>query len=151
MWIGLNDIDTEGTVTWKNGEDYLFTAWSEGGGPLDDGRDCVVMNTAFQYINKTCGAQDIKGHLCMKGAISKIGTQYRDGQYDLHLNLYGPKCGIQVRVIPNSNCYPGVPTYVYEKKVGGSGGNGRKYVSSITKETLFDLVNEAFDGDQVIN
>ena len=49
------------------------------------------------------------------------------------------------------DCYPGVPTYVYEKKVGGSGGNGRKYVSSITKETLFDLVNEAFDGDQVIN
>ena len=80
MWIGLNDIDTEGTVTWKNGEDYLFTAWSEGGGPLDDARDCVVMNTAFQYINKTCGAQDIKGHLCMKGTISKIGTQCRLGR-----------------------------------------------------------------------
>ena len=56
-----------------------------------------------------------------------------------------------VSQIVDANCYPGVPTYVYEKKVGGNGGNGRKYVSSITKETLFDLVNEAFDGDQVIN
>ena len=70
MWIGLNDIDSEDTLVWKNGEVYMFTSWAESGSANDEATDCVVMNTDFQYENKTCSDTQLKGYLCMKGTIS---------------------------------------------------------------------------------
>nr|XP_006816513.1 PREDICTED: hepatitis A virus cellular receptor 1-like [Saccoglossus kowalevskii] len=42
-WIGLNDIDTEGTFVWANGEPLTFTRWA-GSNPNNSGnQDCVQM------------------------------------------------------------------------------------------------------------
>lgn len=70
MWIGLNDIETEDTLVWKNGETYQFTSWADTGGANDEASDCVVMTSAFQYENKTCSDTQVSGQLCMKGTIS---------------------------------------------------------------------------------
>ena len=70
MWIGLNDIETEDSLVWKNGEAYVFTSWDETGNGNDEATDCVVMTSGFKYQNKTCDDAVVRGHLCMKGAIS---------------------------------------------------------------------------------
>lgn len=70
MWIGLNDIESEDTLAWKNGEAYLFSSWDDAGSANDEATDCVVMTTGFKYQNKTCTDTQVEGYLCMKGAIS---------------------------------------------------------------------------------
>ncbi|XP_072170721.1 echinoidin-like [Diadema setosum] len=44
MWIGLNDIQREGTMVWSDGTQYNFRAWLSGepnnAGPTDN-EDCV--------------------------------------------------------------------------------------------------------------
>ena len=71
MWIGLNDVNEEGTLTWYNGEEYLFTAWSSSGNDNDDSRDCVSMDDSFKYNNETCNNQNINGYMCIKGTAGK--------------------------------------------------------------------------------
>ena len=70
MWIGLNDVESEGTLVWQNGEPYLFTSWDESGSRNEETIDCVVMTVDFRYQNKTCSHTGISGYLCMKGTLS---------------------------------------------------------------------------------
>eukprot|EP00961_Rhodomonas_salina_P011512 154992-Rhodomonas_salina.4 len=44
MWIGLNDIDDEGSFTWTWGGSPMFTPWKSGQPNNHDGdRDCAAM------------------------------------------------------------------------------------------------------------
>ena len=70
MWIGLNDIESEDSLVWKNGESYVFTSWDDTGSGNDEASDCVVMTSGFKYQNKTCDDTGVRGYLCMKGNIS---------------------------------------------------------------------------------
>ena len=73
MWIGLNDIDNEGQLTWKNGETFYFADWSGDGDENDDDLDCVSLTKSdFKFRNESCDNKEINGYLCMKGSISKF-------------------------------------------------------------------------------
>ena len=68
MWIGLNDINNEGTMVWANGDPFYFASWRSGGNPNSDSYDCVGMATNYKYQNFSCGDSSNKGVLCMKGS-----------------------------------------------------------------------------------
>ena len=48
-WIGLNDIDTEGTFLWADGSSSSYRSWSSGQ-PNNVGEDCVE-TYGSQYWN----------------------------------------------------------------------------------------------------
>ena len=55
-WIGLNDLASEGTFVWVNGDPLAFTNWN-GGEPNDDhgGEDCVGILGNGKWNDFECG------------------------------------------------------------------------------------------------
>ena len=73
MWIGLNDMNSEGTLIWVNGEDYYFSPWDSYRDDNYDSRDCVVLNDDnFKFRYYECDSDHFHGYICMKGSICKL-------------------------------------------------------------------------------
>ena len=54
-WIGLNDIDDEGTFVWADGTDSTFTYWTPGEpNNSSDGEDCTGTNGVSTWNDFNC-------------------------------------------------------------------------------------------------
>ena len=71
IWVGLNDIETEGTLLWENGESYVekvFPLWGLQEPKNSASRDCVVLSKADYTLQMVeCVPTNYYGQLCMKG------------------------------------------------------------------------------------
>ena len=57
VWIGLNDVSTEGTFTWSDGSAVTFTNWSPGQpSAAQKLEDCVKMSSS-KWQDAWCGTQ----------------------------------------------------------------------------------------------
>ena len=57
FWLGLNDIDIEGTFVWSDGSNFSYANWRNtepnGGGK---GEDCVITRRSLMWSDAPCGA-----------------------------------------------------------------------------------------------
>jgi hypothetical protein len=60
LWIGLNDLVTEGTFVWTSGEPVSYTNWRTGTGEPNDGVPWGVPSEDFTYI-AAAGYSDLPG------------------------------------------------------------------------------------------
>jgi hypothetical protein len=69
-WIGLNDLTTEGTFEWADGQtfDGSFAPWSADQPDDTDGgaasADCVVLNPGGSWQDATCDTTAMNGFIC---------------------------------------------------------------------------------------
>ena len=70
VWIGLNDISSEGEFSWKNGDTFFHVDWVDAGNQNSDNNDCGVLDSTFKADVHSCDDASIKSYICMKGAIS---------------------------------------------------------------------------------
>ncbi|XP_077864583.1 uncharacterized protein LOC100369221 [Saccoglossus kowalevskii] len=68
-WIGLNDLSTEGTFEWLNGDVFGWTAWAKGEPnnkvqQSGEGQDCVQVwkKRAYKWDDNNCNAK--RGYIC---------------------------------------------------------------------------------------
>ncbi len=56
FWIGLNDIETEGTFVWDSGLNSGFNVWGNGEPDNFEDEDCVIMDSSNDYLwaDKDC-------------------------------------------------------------------------------------------------
>lgn len=76
-WIGLNDIETEGTEGWADCTDLSFTHWRVGGPANSDDVDCVAM----QWLNSRDGAYTWSRYDC--DSMSYPFGQHVDGVHSI--------------------------------------------------------------------
>ena len=53
-WIGLNDINTEGTFVWADGNSATYTQWYSGEPNGDVGADCVFFLDTPSWADYAC-------------------------------------------------------------------------------------------------
>lgn len=53
-WIGLNDLETEGTFKWASGEPVTYTRWASGEPNNLNNEDCVQLYPDGTWNDKTC-------------------------------------------------------------------------------------------------
>lgn len=59
IWIGANDLTTEGVFAWSDGTPFAFVSWA-GGEPNDDGtEDCAILQPNGLWRDTECG----NGHI----------------------------------------------------------------------------------------
>ena len=82
FFIGLNDLDSEGTFVWQKGEPYAWTNWASGEPDSTIGAtyDCAkVENRAGddqgKWLMWTCTGANVEGVLCMKGTSTSVGAK----------------------------------------------------------------------------
>ena len=71
-WIGLNDIDTEGTYVWTDGSDSNYTFWGDGEPNNGNDEDCVHL-TGPKWNDLRCTTK-LKCYFC--GAEGSILINY---------------------------------------------------------------------------
>ena len=80
IWVGLNDIQTEGTLVWEAGETYEEKVFPLLGleEPLNSAaRDCVVLSkTDFTLKMVECVPASYYGQVCMKGGSFSKSSYY---------------------------------------------------------------------------
>ena len=65
-WIGLNDIDSEGSLVWDNGESYSYSNWNYWARNANN-KDCAeVQRSDGQWDFVDCTSEN-NGVMCMKG------------------------------------------------------------------------------------
>jgi hypothetical protein len=64
LWIGLNDLITEGTFVWADETEVVYTNWYEDH-PLGNLYDCVAMDSSSQkWVNEECNKGFQMGAVC---------------------------------------------------------------------------------------
>lgn len=60
LWIGLNDLDTEGAFVWVNGKPPIFTHWGVGepnDGSLFEAEDCTHLRNDGFWNDENCASE----------------------------------------------------------------------------------------------
>ena len=71
-WIGLNDIDNEGTLVWDKGETYNWATWEDN--TNDGNKDCVRSRWEDGKMSFNSCNGNVKAVLCMKGTSDVAAT-----------------------------------------------------------------------------
>ncbi|XP_072035554.1 uncharacterized protein [Amphiura filiformis] len=57
LWIGLDDLDVEGTHKWVDGTTFIDVPWDAGNPDTSNQEDCVTMETNGYVGDYSCGVQ----------------------------------------------------------------------------------------------
>ena len=57
MWIGLHDLNAEGTFEWADGSSSTYRPWSSGNPDNWGNEDCVEWYPGGAWNDRSCGAQ----------------------------------------------------------------------------------------------
>jgi len=65
-WIGLNDLETEGTFKWVSGEPITYTRWATGEPNNLNNEDCAQLYPDGTWNDKACSSPWYR-YLCEAG------------------------------------------------------------------------------------
>ena len=63
-WIGINDIDNEGTFIWADGTEVTYTGWPIGEPNNSGNEDCTHMYTTGYWNDRACTYDQITCYFC---------------------------------------------------------------------------------------
>ena len=63
-WIGLNDLDEEGTFVWLDGDEPGFTDWQDTQPDDSDGEDCAELTGHFDFRWNDYKCHEPHGYIC---------------------------------------------------------------------------------------
>ena len=67
-WIGFDDMDTEGTFVWSDGNTESYTNWADGEPNDENGEDCAVVqqNLEWAWNDAICNLTTLDGFICQR-------------------------------------------------------------------------------------
>ncbi len=92
LWMGLNDLESEGDWTWTDGTEYTHTGWDGASTPAqpDSGaslpgtpeEDCVLMTMSGWHDYVCESAEEYNGHVCAMNSSSGLFCSIDDESND---------------------------------------------------------------------